>query len=194
MIGAPGAFETEIQIAQRAGERDSADVSVSAARRGRLDDRERAGDLAALIFYPLGAAHFRLAPCLFVAQQQRRVADPVRERLQPEHVKPTRAGRNEAPASGEMVEIFDDDAAVEEHAAVLQHQRGDLAERVFRADAVRGVGRVRGDGFDAPAKPYKIGGDPNLADIGGCGGGSKDHHLRRLSCARRPVPGLPGAV
>src|SRR5271157_3849315 len=71
MVGAPRALEPEVEIAERAGERDRADVAQFLGRR-RLESRERPGNLVALIDDPFFRALVRLAPERFVAQQDGR--------------------------------------------------------------------------------------------------------------------------
>src|SRR5262249_30569589 len=73
-------------------------------------------------------------------------------------------GRHDAAAAGTMIEIFEDHAGIEQHRAVLEHERRDLAERVLLANGVaraHGVGRLDGD---LALEPEHGGGDPHLAD------------------------------
>ena len=83
----------------------------------------------------------RAARCL-IADQQCGVVYPVAQRLQAQRRETLRGigGKEPSPAS-EMIQIFSDDAAVVERRAVLQHKRGDFAERILRANAVGGLER-----------------------------------------------------
>ena len=102
---------------------------------------------------PIGAAFRGFAPALLVDLQDRRVHDAVGERLPGQRVEAAGPRRDELAAAGEHVEIFEDDAAVVEGCAVLEHQRRDLAERILPRSVVVGIGGVGGDDLDAVRKP-----------------------------------------
>ncbi len=143
-----------------------ADVDRPARRRG-FERGQRAGDLSLLQRDRLRVAQRLRAREVLVTDEQRRVAQAVAERLQPQGRKAPRGlGGKELSAAGEMVEIFGDHPAVVERRAVLQRQRRDFAERILRADAVVRVGEVDAGDRDAVREPEHGGGDADLARVG----------------------------
>src|ERR1019366_9907690 len=107
----------------------------------------------------------------FITDQQRRVANPVAERLQAQRRETPRGiGWEKLSAAGEMIEIFGDDAAVIERRTILQHQRRDFAERILHANAVGGMGEIDADNLDAAREPQNIGGGAGFWGGGGGGG------------------------
>ena len=59
--------------------------------------------------------------------------------------------RNDAAAAGEVVEILEDHARVEQRAAVVEDECGDFSERVLLAQIVCVAGGVGRHDFDAAA-------------------------------------------
>ena len=72
--------------------------------------------------------------------------------------------RNDPAAAGAMIEIFEDHPGIEQHRAVLEHERRDLAERILLPDRVVGIGGVGGLDRDLAIEAEQAGGDPDLAD------------------------------
>src|SRR5690606_10790932 len=101
----PASGKAEVEIAERAGERDVADMKRT-VQGERFGGGEAALDLACLMRLPLRALLLRLAPAAFIDLEQRRVGDAVGERLHDERrIVPRRVGGDDPPAAGEMVEI-----------------------------------------------------------------------------------------
>src|SRR5271166_2010380 len=106
VMGAPGAFEAQVEVAERASEGDRADVEV--VRRRLIERAEGAGDLVALIGDPLLRAHFWLAPNCLVAQKHGRIRDSVRQRLLRQRAEAQLRVAWDDLAAAEPVEIFND--------------------------------------------------------------------------------------
>ena len=145
MVLAPGALETEIQIAERGAERNRPDVALRGWRRG-FQNAKGAGDFVGLMGDPFLRAFVRFPQHLFIALQHRRVADPVGERLRGQRTEARlRLGRDDFTPASQPVEIFDDDGAVEQNLAVLEDQGRNLSKRVLLSQRIFRVVRV-GDG------------------------------------------------
>ncbi len=179
MIGAPAAGKAQIEIAERAGERDRADIALTRGRRRAFQRRKAARDLARVMIEPFGdiLAGFTIAG--LVDLQQRRVHDAVGERLQRQglEARPGR-GRNDPVAARQPIEIFDDHGAIVERGAVLEDQRRDLAERILAAQRIAGIVGVGGGDVDSFAETENRRRDPDLAAEGRCGRRAQDEHGR----------------
>src|SRR5262249_28122427 len=82
-IAPPRVPETEIAIAERAGERDLTDVGRRRERGRRgFERRERALHLTGLMLDPFRLVPLRCSPAAFVDQQDRSIHHAVGERLQ----------------------------------------------------------------------------------------------------------------
>src|ERR1700724_1980222 len=142
MVLAPGAMEAEVAIGEYAGERDLPDGRrrVASGWRG-LERSERPLDLAGLMLDPFRLVLGGITPTALVHLQDRGIHDAVGERLQAQRREARLGlGRNDAAAAREMIEIFEDDAGVEQHEAVVEHERRDLAERVLLSPRIRRIG------------------------------------------------------
>ena len=82
MTRPPFAGEAQVEIAERAGERDCANMGRAGLGRLRFERRERPRHLPRLIVDPLGRTFPRLPHPPLVDLQHRGVGDPVGERLQ----------------------------------------------------------------------------------------------------------------
>ena len=158
MARAPGAFEPQIEIAQRRRQRDMADVDGASPRRVQPQAPPIAVDLALLqIDERLVTRRFRPRGG-FITEQQSRVANPVAERLQAQRGETARGiGWEKSIPTGEMVEIFGDDAAVIERRTILQHQHRDFAEQILHADAIGGIGEIDAGDLDAVRRAPEYG-------------------------------------
>ena len=92
------------------------------------------------------------AEAALVDLQQRRIHDAVGERLIAQGGEPP-GPSDDAPSSGQMIEIIDDHAGIVEHIAVLQDERRDLSQRVLLADRIRRIQRIRIDDLNAIGGP-----------------------------------------
>ena len=88
MVLAPAFAEAEVAIAERAGDRDLADIG-RAGERGRrgLERRQPARDLAGLVLDPFRLVALGRAKAPLVDLQDRRIQDAVGERLQAQRRK-----------------------------------------------------------------------------------------------------------
>jgi hypothetical protein len=110
MAAAPGAVETEIAIAEHAGQRDLPDVRYRIERRRRgFQACECTRHFAGLMLEPFRLVGFGLAPARFVDGEDRGIEDAVAQRLQAQRREP-RLGiaRHDLAAAGAVVEIIED--------------------------------------------------------------------------------------
>ena len=159
------AAETQIAIAEHAGERDLPDVGNRIERRRRgFQRRQAARDLVGLAIDPTLHALLGRTIAALIDQQQAGIENAVAQRLQPQRREARlRFARNDAAAAGEMIEIFQDHARVVIGGAVVEDQRRDFSDRILHADA---VGRIVEIGFahvDLVGEPEHAGGDAHLA-------------------------------
>ena len=120
-------LQTEIQVAEGTSQSDRADVGRH--RRGRgLERHEGARDFASLMIDPSRFVALRGAPASLINLQQSGIHDAIGEGLQRERTETQRRiGRDDPSTSrGQMLEIFNDDAAVVERRPILQDQRRDF--------------------------------------------------------------------
>ena len=128
MARAPFAFVAEIEIAERAGERQVAVVRACSPSRWRLLQMvEGPVDLALLAFHP-GRVPLVLGPeALLVDEQQRRIQDAVAERAQRQRLDAFHAALGKQHRRWrQAVEVLADHVAVEDGRAAVDHQRGDF--------------------------------------------------------------------
>src|SRR5262249_22555508 len=71
--------------------------------------------------------------------------------------------RNDAAAAGAVIEIFQDHAGIEQHRAVFEQQRRNLAERILLPQRVARTHRVGGRDGDLALEPEHAYGDLDLA-------------------------------
>jgi len=88
MLFAPVSTEAKIAVAERAGDRDVPDMRQGAGsaierRRIGLEHRERARDFASLMIEPFLLVMFRRPPARLVYSEDRRIENPVAQRLEP---------------------------------------------------------------------------------------------------------------
>ena len=129
-------WQAEIEIAERAGIRDPPKVEDFPVRRHILRNLiHTAMDRCGPAVLPEGRA-FRFRSAGFHDQAERRIQDAIAERLRRQHSPAAVAilWQKRLPR-GLMVEIFADDRTVEQVRAILQLQRGNLAERIAAEDA-----------------------------------------------------------
>src|SRR5262249_19252623 len=106
MILAPAPLEAEVAIAERAGERDLADVGrrVETGRRG-FERGRRARHLAALMIEPFRLVLVGGPITGLVIDQDRGLHQPIPKRLEPQRREPRRRLlRDDAAAARQMVE------------------------------------------------------------------------------------------
>src|SRR4029079_17029708 len=127
------------------------------------EGREGAVHLALLVIEPRLLPRFLRPPALLVDREHAGIHDPVGECLQRQRVE-TRGARAwyDDAAAGLAVEELQDDARIEQGRPVLQHERGDLAERIDAADWVVRAPRVRRLDADAVGKSTERGADFDL--------------------------------
>jgi hypothetical protein len=80
-----------------------------------------------------------------------------------------------AAAAGDVVEIFEDDAAVEYRLAVVGDQRRNFSERIVAPQGVGGVHRIGLDHLDAVRQPEVGDRHADLAAEGRRWGNAKQH-------------------
>ncbi len=177
MGGAPEPLEAQIEIAEGAGQGDRAGVARRSLGRARFQRRERPRHLAGLMIEPLGRSHRRVAKAQFVDLQNRGVHDSVGQGLKRQSLEARRRiARKERARAREPIEIFENDAAVENRFAVLANQRGNLAERVLPPQRIVGIVGVGRDDFDLLAQAEDRRGDPDFAAERRSGRRSQDKH------------------
>ena len=141
------AWPPESEPAEAAAERDVGErVAPAVAPRAALDLLRHLLAAAAhareLLVAPILAALLRV-PHRLVAHQQPGVEHAVGERLPAAHGNTVaHVFRDQAADRRRVVEKLDDDARIVERRAVVEHERGDLAERVVGIDRVVDRGNV----------------------------------------------------
>ena len=184
----PRTGEAQIEIAERRGEGDGADVERRReGRQRRLEGGKGAADLAGLIGGPALVPELGRPHAALVDLQDGGIHDAVGERLQAQHLEAPGAGRNDPPAAGEVVEIFEDHPGIVEGEAVLEDQHRDLAERVLPAQGILRVGGVGHHHLDAAGEAEMVHGDLDLAAEGRSGGRAQDQHARSSERVGRRV-------
>ena len=165
MILAPGSAETQIAIAEQAGERDLSDVGNRIElRRCGFQRREPARDLVGLAIDPGLHALVGRPVTALVDQQQAGIENAVAQRLQPQRREARlRLARNDAAAAGEMIEIFEDHARVIIGGAIIEDQHRDFSDRILCAYAIGGIVEIGFAHFDLVREPKQAGGDARLA-------------------------------
>jgi hypothetical protein len=144
VIGPPVAVKSQIPIAQRARQRDMADLRHAVEiRRSGFQARQRARHLAGLMVEPFRLVPVRAAPAALVNLQYRCIHQTVAQRLQRQRREAGgRVSRNDPAAAGAMIEIFDDHLRVEERRSILEDQDRNLAERILPAQRIGRLHRV----------------------------------------------------
>src|SRR6185437_15093579 len=141
MRGAPvHCREAEVEIAQRAGDRDGADRGFAFQRVGLgLELGEHVLDLLGLALSPVGPALVLGPGRALIARQDRGIEEPVGHRLKPErHPSLTALARNELAASVLAVELLADHRRIEE-VHTLDRERRDLAMGLCSTTSVLGT-------------------------------------------------------
>src|SRR5512133_3348451 len=166
MIGPPRSREAEIAVAERASERDLTDVGGRRERRrGGFERRERARNLAGLMIDPFRLVPLGRTPAAFVDQKNRGIHQTVGEGLQAQSGKArARIGRDDAAAAGAMIEIVEDHSRIEQHRAVLEHERRNLAQWILLPHRVVRIHRIRGLDGDVAIEAEHARGNAHLTD------------------------------
>src|SRR5436190_4032391 len=143
MLAPPRSREAESAVAQRASERDLTDVGGRRERRwGGFERRERARNLAGLMIDPFRLVPLGRTPTALVDQKNRGIHQTVGEGLQAQSGKAcARIGRDDAAAAGAMIEIVEDHSRIEQHRAVLEHERRNLAQWILLPHRVARIHR-----------------------------------------------------
>jgi hypothetical protein len=172
----PCSRKTQIEIPERTGERDAAGVEHGVKRTCPfLEYRKASLYLSGLVVEPSSAMVFGIAETGFVNPQQRGIHDAIGQRLACQDAKPGKTSWDDAAATSQMIEIFEDDAAVVKRRAVIEQQNRYLAKRILRAQRILcivGVGRNDGDTID---KPEIVGRDLYFSPKRRGGGGAQLH-------------------
>jgi hypothetical protein len=126
-------------------------------------------------------------PASLVNQQDRRIHDAVGQRLQAQGGKTcARLSWNDAATAGAVIEIFQDDAGIEQDRAVLQHQCRNLAQWILLPHAVGGVHGVGRFDPDLAVETEHAGADPDLANEGRGWGMTERQHGGGIDLWLRP--------
>ena len=144
--------EAIVEIPESAGQGDGAEIDAVAETGGaRFEFGEPARDLGELAGDPVGPAQSFRPHRRLVARENGGVADAIGKRLLHQRAPARRTRARQEVATGQIVQVFADHAAVEENGAVVGDQCRDLAQRVVDDDRPVGLDRVRGGGqaFDA---------------------------------------------
>ena len=175
--------ETEVEIGERAADRDVPDREWRRRQLAGLLVEAEENRLALLgVGRKMDLRLVRGRALALVAPQQQEVEEAVAERLPAQRRHPRRQrGRNELRSVVQPIEIFADHRRVVEHGAVVQHQRRDLGQRIFLHQR-----RVRPGGGDHGAHAVETTGKPELV--------RRDHHLAHERRAGRPMQFHPAPL
>jgi hypothetical protein len=159
------------------------ELSEIQSRRPNLagDLADGAGHLGGLKLDPLARA-LRLRPPSFGAEEQPRVHEPVRDRLESKRA-PSGApfDRKELSSFVQAIQVLADHTAIDERRAVLEDEHRDLAEGGLRQKLRRRRSDVGDHELDSVDKPNLAGHDENLAGERGRRGPPQDHRRRGYS-------------
>ena len=128
-------------------------------------------DLAELIVEPGLVMQVFGAMATLVNNEDRRIHDAIGERLLHQRGEARiPVGRQDAATAGDVVETFENDAAVIDATAIVERHHRHLAERVLLAEGIGGVHRLRGLDRDAVDQAEMGRGDARLAAERRCNG------------------------
>jgi hypothetical protein len=142
MALAPPSLEPQVEIAERAGQRDLADMGRAGEGRGLASKTARARSTLLAGAPARADGGSRRAEAFLVDLQQGGVHDAVGQRCKGERGEAVAAGRDDHAAAGRKIQELGDDTGIVEGCPVLQNQRRYLADRVEPADRVVRVCRV----------------------------------------------------
>ena len=121
---------------------------------------------------------------LLVDDQKCRVVHPISERRSGQDAPACRrGGGNKSAATGERIEIFDDNAAIIEFAAIIEDQHRNLAKWILRLQRIVWVVGIGENNLDRIVQAKQIGGDLYLP--------SERRSRRRTQNHHRSLPLMP---